>query len=252
MTERTGLEGRTALVTGGGGGIGSATCRALAARGARVVVADIAVEAAEPVAAELPGAVAVRVDLADPASIAELHRHVAAELPPVQVLVNNAGVALVERFLDHEPDLAVWDRQWAINLRGPMLLARAVLPAMVESGWGRIVNISSDGARAGSAGEAVYSAVKAGLLGFTRSLAREVGRQGITVNAVCPGPTDTAMTRAVREESPRLLEALQRAIPLGRIGEPDDIAEAVAFLADASGGYLTGQSLSVSGGITMA
>jgi 2-hydroxycyclohexanecarboxyl-CoA dehydrogenase len=239
------MDGRSAVVTGGAGGIGRAICADLAALGARVVVADIDEAAAQELAKELPGAVAMRVDLTDPADIDRF----AADAVPVDVLVHNAGISIVEPFTTSDP--AHWDLMWKINLRAPMQLTKAVLPGMMERGWGRLIFISSDGARAGSGGEGAYAATKSGLFGLAKTLAREAARSGVTSNVVCPGPTDTPMVRAVGEQHPGLLDKLAKQIPLRRIGRPDDIAGIVAFLCTERAGYITGQTLSVSGGITM-
>lgn len=237
------LDGRTALVTGGAGGIGSAICADLAALGARVIVADREPAAARAVAARCPGAVAEHVDLADPASVDDL----AARVGDPQIVVHNAGVSIVEPFVDSDP--ANWDLMWRVNLRAPMQLTRLLLPRMREGG--RLVFISSDGARAGSGGEGAYAATKAGLFGLAKTLAREAAPQGVTSNVICPGPTDTAMVRAVAEHHPGLMDKLARQIPLRRIGHPSDVAGLVAFLCTDRAGYITGQVLSVSGGITM-
>src|SRR5690606_3522574 len=163
--------GRTALVTGGGGGIGSRICRDLADLGATVVVADIDEATAAPVAAELPSAVPVGGDLADPAAIDRMLDVAARRADPVDIVVNNAGITAVERFVESDP--ATWDRHWAINLRAPMLIVHRLLGGMMERGWGRLVFISTDSARAGSAGEGVYSACKGGLISFAKTIARE-------------------------------------------------------------------------------
>jgi 2-hydroxycyclohexanecarboxyl-CoA dehydrogenase len=238
------LEGRTAVVTGGAGGIGRAICADLASLGARVVIADLDQGAAEDLAKSLDGS-ASRVDLTDPADV---DRFVAG-VGPVDVLVHNAGVSIVESFTESDP--ADWDLMWKINLRAPMQLTKGLLPGMVERGWGRLVFISSDGARAGSGGEGAYAATKSGLFGLAKTLAREAARGGVTSNIVCPGPTDTPMVRAVGDKRPGLLDKLARQIPLRRIGRPDDVAGIVAFLCTERAGYITGQTLSVSGGITM-
>ncbi|MEU9022170.1 SDR family NAD(P)-dependent oxidoreductase [Actinomadura sp. NPDC048394] len=238
------LDGRTAVVTGGAGGIGRAICADLAALGARVVVADLDLPAAEGVAGET-GGTAARVDLADPASIDAF----TAGVGPVDVLVHNAGISIVEPFAGSDP--AHWDLMWRVNLRAPMQLTRALLPGMTGRGWGRLVFVSSDGARAGSGGEGAYAATKAGLFGLAKSLAREAAGDGVTSNVVCPGPTDTPMVRTVSERHPDLLAKLARQIPLRRIGRPDDVSGMVAFLCTDRAGYITGQTVSVSGGITM-
>ncbi|MFC6885412.1 MULTISPECIES: SDR family NAD(P)-dependent oxidoreductase [Actinomadura] len=239
------LSGRTAVVTGGAGGIGRAICADLASLGARVVVADLDLDAAEDVAKE-HGGTARRVDLGDAADVERF----AAEAGPADVLVHNAGVSIVEPFVDSDP--AAWDLMWRVNLRAPMLLTKALLPGMTERGWGRLVFVSSDGARAGSGGEGAYAATKAGLFGLAKTLAREAARGGVTSNVVCPGPTDTPMVRAVSDRHPGLLDKLAKQIPLRRIGRPDDIAGLVAFLCTDRAGYITGQTVSVSGGITMS
>jgi 2-hydroxycyclohexanecarboxyl-CoA dehydrogenase len=239
------VEGRIALVTGGAGGIGRAICADLAALGARVLVADLDERGAHETAAALPGASPLRVDLGDPGDV----EAAAAAAGPVDVLVHNAGVSIVEPFTESDP--AHWDLMWRINLRAPMQLTRALLPGMVDRGWGRLVFISSDGARAGSGGEGAYAATKAGLFGLAKTLAREAARGGVTSNVVCPGPTDTPMVRAVAERHPGLVGKLAAQIPLRRIGRPGDVAGVVAFLCTERAGYITGQTLSVSGGITM-
>ena len=243
------LKGRTALVTGGGGGIGSRICRDLADLGAAVVVADVDEPTAAGVAEGLPGAVPVGGDLADPAAIDRMLAEVGDRAGPVDIVVNNAGITAVERFVESDP--ASWDRQWAVNLRAPMQIVHRLLGGMTERGWGRLIFISTDSARAGSAGEGVYSAVKGGLISFAKTIAREAARGGVTSNAVCPGHVDTPMSQAIVGDNPKLVEALMRAIPLRRAGTPEDIAGLVAFLATDRAAYLTGQALSVSGGITM-
>lgn len=243
------LAGTTAIVTGGAGGIGSRIVAELVALGARVAILDKDEVGAKRVAAEHGGS-AFRVELTDPADIAAAHAAVVAALGPVQILVNNAGWDKVGPFVDSDP--AVWDVLLAINLRAPIQLTQLVLPAMIEAGSGRLIYISSDAGRVGSKGEAVYSACKGGLIAFAKTMAREVARQGITSNAVCPGPTRTALLEEAMGESPSLVTALGKAVPLGRIGTPEDVAPAVAFLATRQAGYITGQAVSVSGGLTMS
>ncbi|MFW5416847.1 SDR family oxidoreductase [Nocardiopsis sp. CNT-189] len=244
------LDGRTALVTGGAGGIGRAVCAALAAAGARTVVADLDGAGAERTAAALPGAAAVRIDLADPEDVAAGADRVRAAAPGgVDVLVHNAGVSVIGPFCESDP--ADWDLMWRVNARAPMQLTQAFLPGMTERGFGRLIFVSSDGARAGSGGEGAYAATKAALFGLAKTLARETARHGVTSNVLCPGPTDTPMLRGVAREHPGLVDRLARGIPAGRLGEPRDVAEAAAFLAGPGAAYITGQTLSLSGGLTM-
>jgi 2-hydroxycyclohexanecarboxyl-CoA dehydrogenase len=233
---------RTALVSGAASDIGRAVCASLCEAGLTVLATDLPGERLDALAAELE-VEALPADLTDPAQAAALGEH------PVDVLAAVAGLPVVERFATSDP--AGWDLLWQVNLRAPMLLTHAVLPGMTERGWGRLVYVSSDSARAGAGGEAVYAATKAGLLGFAKSVAREAARAAVTANVICPGPIDTERSRAILDERPRLREGLLRAIPLGTLGTPEDIAAAVAYLASPAAGYVTGQTLSVNGGITM-
>jgi 2-hydroxycyclohexanecarboxyl-CoA dehydrogenase len=245
-----GLDGRCALVTGAARGIGRAIAARLGEEGARVAVSDISAAEAEQTAAEIGGgAIGVELDVSDDASIRRAVDDVVARLGPIDVLVNNAGWDRMEPFVESSPE--TWDRVLAINLRGPIAVTRAVLDQMIERGGGRIVSIASDAGRVGSSGEAVYSGAKAGIMGFSRTIAREVARHGINVNTVCPGPTNTALLRGEAERNPNLVKALARAIPFGRPAEPEEIAAAVAFLASDDAAFITGQALSVSGGLTM-
>jgi 2-hydroxycyclohexanecarboxyl-CoA dehydrogenase len=251
-----GLEGKTVAVTGGGGGIGGATCRRFATEGARVAVLDLNHEAAEGVAsairAEGGRAEAFRCDITDRASVDAAVSATEARLGPIDVLVNNAGWDVFKPFTKTEP--AQWDKLIAINLTGALHMHHAVLPGMVARKKGRIVNIASDAARVGSSGEAVYAACKGGLVAFSKTIAREHARHGITVNVVCPGPTDTALFADYKQGAgnpEKLMEAFTRSIPLGRIGQPDDLPGAIVFFASDDAGYITGQVLSVSGGLTM-
>ncbi|HMA06598.1 MAG TPA: 2-hydroxycyclohexanecarboxyl-CoA dehydrogenase [Ramlibacter sp.] len=250
------FEGKTAIVTGGGGGIGGATCRRLAQEGARVAVYDMNLDAAETVASAIRDAggraQAFRCDITSRADVDAAVAATQAQLGPIDVLVNNAGWDLFKPFTKTEP--ADWDKLIAINLTGALHLHHAVLPEMATRKSGRIVNVASDAARVGSSGEAVYAACKGGLVAFSKTIAREHARHGITVNVVCPGPTDTALLAGVAEGAPspeKLLEAFARAIPMGRLGQPDDLAGAIAFLASDDATFVTGQVLSVSGGLTM-
>jgi 2-hydroxycyclohexanecarboxyl-CoA dehydrogenase len=248
---------QTVIVTGGGGGIGGATCRRFAAEGAKVAVFDLNLQAAQAVAegilAQGGRAQAYACDIADRATVDAAVAATEADLGPVDVLVNNAGWDVFLPFTKTVP--AQWDKLIAINRIGALHLHHAVLPGMVARRRGRIVNVSSDAARVGSSGEAVYAACKGGLVAFSKTLAREHARHGITVNVVCPGPTQTALfedykTGAGNPE--KLVEAFTRSIPLGRIGRPDDLPGAILFFASDDAGYCTGQVLSVSGGLTMA
>jgi 2-hydroxycyclohexanecarboxyl-CoA dehydrogenase len=244
------LSGRVALVTGAARGIGAAIASQLAAQEATVVVADLDGDAATATAKGLPGkAFGVAIDIASPASVSAALDTIRSEVGPPGILVNNAGIDVIKPFVDSTED--EWDRIIAVNLKGTIRCCRAVLDDMIEAKRGRIVSIASDAARVGSSGEAVYSASKGGVVAFTKTLAREVARHGITVNCVCPGPTETALLGQVAEYSQKLYDGLARAIPLGRTAQPDDVAPAVAFLASDEAGYITGQTLSVSGGLTM-
>jgi 2-hydroxycyclohexanecarboxyl-CoA dehydrogenase len=238
---------KTVLVTGGGGAIGSAICRRFARESARVLVADRDRQAAERVAKEV-GATPLVFDIADYAAA-----KAAIGGQSVDVLVNNAGWDRFQNFVDTKPE--EWERLIDINLRGPLNMHHLLLPQMLARGSGRIVNISSDAARVGSSGESVYSACKGGIISFSKTLAREVARKGITVNVVCPGPTDTPILRGFLgegEAGQKVYDALVRAIPMKRVGQPDDIPGLVAFLASDEAGFITGQVISVSGGLTMA
>ncbi len=245
-------EARIEFVTGGGGGIGRAICSALAGSGHRVAAADLAAQAAREVAKEIDG-LAVEVDVTEPASVAAAVARVEHELGPVDICVNCAGWDLFIPFL--ETDEVFTARVLAINLAGPIRVTRAVLRGMLERRWGRVINIASDAGRVGSSLEAVYSGAKGGLIAFTKAIAREVARSGVTANAVCPGLTDTPLLDEIKAANPdaeRVLDAMARAIPMRRLGRPEDIAPAVAFLASEEAGFITGQTLSVSGGLTMA
>ena len=237
---------KTVLVTGGGGAIGSAICSRFA-QNMNVLVADRNRESAERVAREINGT-ALAFDIANYADAQRVLKD-----KTVDVLVNNAGWDRFQNFVETKPE--EWDALIDINLRGPLNMHHIVLPGMLKRGSGRVINISSDAARVGSSGEGVYSACKGGIIAFSKTLAREVARQGITVNVVCPGPTDTPILRGFLgegEAGKKVYDALVRAIPMKRVGQPDDIPGIVAFLASDEAGFITGQVISVSGGLTMA
>jgi 2-hydroxycyclohexanecarboxyl-CoA dehydrogenase len=248
------LPDRVAVVTGAASGIGRAIARALAAEGARVAVLDLNEAGAVAAAAEIVNAKGAahpwQVDVADAGRVAAVIGDVVARWSTVHVLVNCAGWDRPMPFVETTPDF--WDKILAINLRGPIACTRAVLPPMIAQGHGKIVSIASDAGRVGSTGEAVYSAAKGGLIAFTKTIARETARHRINVNCVCPGPSDTPLfQKEFAGPSPKLAESLKRVIPWGRLGTPEDIAPAVVFLASDDAGYITGQTLSVSGGLTM-
>jgi 2-hydroxycyclohexanecarboxyl-CoA dehydrogenase len=239
------------LVTGAARGIGAGIARAAAAAGATVALGDLDPAAARETAAALPaGALGLALDVADARSVGAAVAETEARLGPIDVLVNNAGIDVIGPFV--ESDEETWERLWAVNLKGTLRTTRAVLGGMIARGRGRIVNIGSDAGRVGSTGEAVYSATKGGVIAFTKALARELARHQITVNCVCPGPTDTALLEQVRAYDEKLHASLARAIPLRRLGRPEDVAAAVVFLAGDEAAFITGQTLSVSGGLTMA
>ena len=245
---------RVALVTGAARGIGAAIAMALGADGWSVAIGDRDERAAATTAATVRethgiAAMGIAVDIADLTSVREAIDRVEADLGPVEALVNNAGIDVIKPFV--ESNEGEWDHIIAVNLRGTIGCCRAVLDGMIERQSGRIVCIASDAGRVGSSGEAVYSATKGGIIAFSKTLARETARQGIRVNCVCPGPTDTALLGQVADYSEKLYAGLARAIPLGRIARPEDVAPAVAFLVSDAAGYITGQTLSVSGGLTM-
>ena len=242
------------MVTGGAGGIGRAIAVALAADGRAVAVGDLNSSDAERVASDLDGGarrLGLALDVTDAGSVKEALERVHGELGPVEVLVNNAGWDELRPFLD--TDEQFWDRVIEVNFKGCLRVTHAVLPGMVERGWGRVVNVGSDAGRVGSSGESVYSGAKGALIAFTKTIARELARSGVTANTVCPGPTRTPLLEGMVESGgARLIESLERAVPMRRLGEPEDVAAAVAFLASERAGFITGQTLSVSGGLTMA
>jgi 2-hydroxycyclohexanecarboxyl-CoA dehydrogenase len=251
------LKGKTALVTGAGQGIGRAIALALARDGAQVAVLDVVKENAEAVRREIEAlgvkGLALVVDLRRRAEVERAIAELIAQWGQLDIVVNNAGWDRMQPFLESEED--TWDKIIGINFKGTLYVLKAALPHMIQrAAGGRVITIASDAGRVGSSNEAVYAGTKGALIAFSKTIAREVARHGITVNVVCPGITETALLQGMREESPKnakVIEAIGRAIPLGRTGQPEDIATAVAFLASPEANYITGQTLSVSGGLTM-
>ena len=250
------LTGKTALVTGAGRGIGRAIATTLASDGAQVAVLDVDGAAASRVRDEIEAlgvkALALTADLTRRAQVERAVAEAIQQFGQIDVLVNNAGWDKMQLFV--ESDEETWDRIIGINFKGLLYTCRAVLPHMIERRQGRVVNIASDAGRGGSSGEAVYAGTKGAVIAFSKTIAREVARYAITVNVVCPGLTDTPLLQGMRAESARnekVLDAVTRAIPLGRVGKPEEVAHAVAFFASPQAEYVTGQTLSVSGGLTM-
>jgi 2-hydroxycyclohexanecarboxyl-CoA dehydrogenase len=250
-----GLKDRTVIVTGGANGIGAAIARRLAEDGCSVGILDMDVATGEKVVAEIKGAGGRaslhRADITDYGAVAGAVAAFEGAAGPVACLVNNAGWDRAASFLDTSPEF--WRKVVDINLFGPLNVNHIVLRGMAARGFGRVVNIASDAGRVGSSGEAVYSACKGGIIAFTKTVARELVGKGIIVNTLCPGPTDTAILRSFLEgpDGTRIAEGLKRAIPMRRLGEPEDYPGLVAFLLSDDAAYITGQTISVSGGLTM-
>jgi 2-hydroxycyclohexanecarboxyl-CoA dehydrogenase len=246
------LEGKTALVTGGASGIGAATARRLAAEGARVAIGDLNLDGAREVAGELDG-FAGELDVTDTASVRAWVAAATAELGEPDVLVNNAGTDRFAFFVD--TDEGLWDFVLGVNLRGTMAVTHAVLASMQQRRTGAIVNVASEAGRVGSAGSVVYSSAKAGVIGFTKAIAREAARYRVRCNAVAPGPIETPLLNAaplvLGERGERLKQAMVDSTALKRSGEPDEVAAAIAFLACDDASYVTGQTVNVSGGLSM-
>ncbi len=252
-----GLRDQVIIVTGGAGGIGSATCTRLVQEGAKVAIFDMNLAAAQQLEQQLKAqggqALALQCDITQAEVVTQAVDQVEQQLGPITGLVNNAGWDIFKPFVKSEPN--EWQKLIQINLVGMLNMHYAVLPRMVARQGGRIVNIASDAARVGSSGEAVYAACKGGLLSFSKTLAREHSRDQITINVICPGPTDTALLAGVTEGASnpeKLRDAFVRAIPLGRLGQPQDLASAIAFFLSDDASFITGQVLSVSGGLTMS
>jgi 2-hydroxycyclohexanecarboxyl-CoA dehydrogenase len=245
------LDNKIAIITGAGQGIGRGIAEKLAAEGATVVVTDVNEATAKETADAIGnGAVGIRADVTSRESVDAMVAQVHRQFGRIDVLVNNAGWDKASPFVDSDP--ADWDRVIAINLYGVLHTSKAVLPIMAEQGRGSVVNLASDAGRVGSSGEAVYSAAKGGVIAFTKAIAREMARHQVNANAVCPGPTDTALFASMGGDNPKLREALTKAIPFRRLAQPSDLANVVAFLASDEASYVTGQTVSVSGGLTMS
>jgi 2-hydroxycyclohexanecarboxyl-CoA dehydrogenase len=249
-----GLKDRAVIVTGGANGIGAAIARRLAEEGCAVGIFDLDAAAGEKVTGEITagGRVSLHVvDITDYDAVARAVASFESSFGPVSFLVNNAGWDRAANFLDTTPDF--WRKVVAINLFGPLNMNHVVLRGMAARGFGRVVNIASDAGRVGSSGEAVYSACKGGIIAFTKTLARELVGKGVILNTICPGPTDTAILRSFLEgpDGARIAEGLKRAIPMRRLGAPEDYPGLVAFFLSDDAAYITGQTISVSGGLTM-
>ncbi|MCU1480621.1 MAG: 2-hydroxycyclohexanecarboxyl-CoA dehydrogenase [Subtercola sp.] len=252
------MSNRVAFVTGGASGIGKGIALALGAAGYRVAVADLNAEAASGVADEISAAggeaLPVTINVTDSASVGAAVQTVSTEFGPIEIVVNCAGWDDFMNFVDTTEDF--WDKIIDLNFKGQLRVTHAVVPGMIERGWGRVINIGSDAGRVGSSLEAVYSGAKGGTIAFTKTLAREVATSGVTANTVCPGPTDTPALRKFADQSgadaEKVISGMTRAVPMRRLGKPSDIAAAVVFFASDETSYITGQTLSVSGGLTMA
>jgi 2-hydroxycyclohexanecarboxyl-CoA dehydrogenase len=251
------MSNRVALVTGGAQGIGKGIATTLGEHGFKVAVADLNLAVAEETAKEISAAggsaVAVEIDVTSLESVKAAVASVESDLGPVEVAVNNAGWDDFMPFVRTTEEF--WDKILDINYKGALRVVHTVAPGMMERGFGRIVNIGSDAGRVGSSLEAVYSGAKGGIIAFTKTLAREVATRGVTANTVCPGPTDTPALRKFAEgsgDAEKVLAGMVRAVPMKRLGTPSDIGPAVAFFASDAAGFVTGQTLSVSGGLTMA
>ena len=249
-----GLSGRRVLLTGGASGIGRATAIRLAEEGCHVGILDIDEQGAAETLRRCDGkAWMQRTDITDRLNVEAAVAAFEQDVGPIELLANIAGWDEVRNFLD--TDVELWDKIIAINLYGPLHLHHVVLPGMVKRGFGRVVNVSSDAGRVGSSGEAVYSACKGGIIAFTKTMAREVARKGVTLNVLCPGPTDTPLfdsVKAASSDGAKIGDAMARAVPLKRIGQPEDYPGTIAFLLSDDAGYITGQTISVSGGLTMS
>ena len=244
------LANKVAIVTGAASGIGKATAQTMAREGAHVFLADINDEAGAKIAEEIRGtgqqADFIHLDVTSSASINTFKQQLAAKKPQVDILANVAGWGKIQPFVENTPDF--WEKVMALNLMGPIMLTRAFLDGMIERNFGKIIVVASDAGRVGSMGETVYSAAKGGVIAFCKSLAREVARHNITVNSVCPGPTDTPLLAAVPEKH---REAFVRVTPMRRLARPEELADAILFFSSNESSFITGQVLSVSGGLVI-
>jgi 2-hydroxycyclohexanecarboxyl-CoA dehydrogenase len=251
-----GLKDRVAIVTGAAGGIGRAICERFVDEGIKLVAADVNEGALKEFAEQLRqrggDVLPLAFDITRIEDVAAAIAKAVDKFGKLDILVNNAGWDVARPFLETEPDL--WDKIISINLRGPLNLHKVVLPHLIKGGGGKVINIASDAGRVGSSGESVYSACKGGLIAFSKTMARECARDNVRINAVCPGPTDTALLRSFfgeGEYGQKIYDKLQKAIPLKRLGQPGDIPGIIAFLASNDADFITGQVISVSGGLTM-
>ena len=250
------LKDKVTIITGSGGGIGRGIALKFGSLGARVVVADLKLEGGKETVSLVEKAggkgLALGTDITDRAQVQEMVKATLDAFGQLDILVNNAGWDIIEPFVKNNPEL--WDKVIAINLKGPIYCTRAVLDHFISRQYGKIVNISSDAGRVGSSGEAVYSACKGGMIAFTKTIAREMARYGINVNCVCPGPTETPLLAELTkgETGAKIIDAMKKAVPFRRLAKPEDICGAVAFLASDEAAFITGQTLSVSGGLTMS
>lgn len=250
------LNNKAAIVTGGARGIGKAISATLAEQGAKVAIADLLEEEAQKAAQEIKAgggyAMAVRTDVTDPASVQAMSEKVKADFGTIDILVNNAGWDRMKPFVTTTPDF--WNKVIDINYKGVLNTTYATAGEMMAKGSGRIINIASDAARVGSTGEAVYAGAKGAVISFSKTMARELAKNRITVNVICPGPTPTPLLDDMKAEdalADKILSSMDRIIPLKRMGTPRDIAHAVVFFASDEASFVTGQVLSVSGGLTM-